>query len=120
MVIKELVAIQRRFLMEWWLGRSLSTKEFGWIRHKEFGNFQRSTFSEVEMMTRIAFGIIYCLAGMEICVMPRLVQTLEEYSTIFMVERFVCVELFGSQPNRLVHERCEALIGELFKGHCLE
>jgi hypothetical protein len=50
--------------MEWWLGRSLSTKEFGWIRHKEFGNFQHSTFSEVEMMTRRAFGIIYCLAGM--------------------------------------------------------
>jgi hypothetical protein len=30
------------------------------------------------MMTRIAFGMIYCLAGMEICVMLRLVQTLEE------------------------------------------
>ncbi|WJX16929.1 hypothetical protein P8452_06904 [Trifolium repens] len=32
-----------------------------------------------------------------------------------MVERFVCFELFGSQPNRLAHKRREALIGELFK-----
>jgi hypothetical protein len=53
-------------------------KEFWWISPSEFGNFQSSTFSEVEMMTRIVFGVIYCLAGMEIYVMLRLVQTLEE------------------------------------------
>jgi hypothetical protein len=57
---------------------NVSTKEFGWIRHKEFGNFQCRTLSEGKMMTRITFGMIYCLAGMEICVMMRLVQTLEE------------------------------------------